>query len=176
LNNAFYSRETETPADMLNLLNVGMTYTLKQKKSRSTIRDGMAIGICSFNKKTWELQYAGANNNLFIIRNSKLIEIKGNITPIGAFMEEEISTFRNHTFQLAKGDMVYLFSDGYSDQFGGIHGRKYMKRKLKNFLSRISHLPMQEQKELLDDEHTRWKGNFQQVDDILIFGIRANYI
>ncbi len=176
LNNAFYSTETETPADILNLLNVGMTYTLKQKKARSTIRDGMAIGVCAFNRKTGVLQYAGANNTLFILRDSKLIEIKGNISPIGAFMEEEINTYKNHHFQLEKGDIVYLFSDGYSDQFGGIHGRKYMKRKFKNFLSRICNLPMEEQKELLDDEHIRWKGNFQQVDDILVFGIKADFI
>ena len=103
------------------------------------------------------------------------IDCTGHGVP-GAFMEEEICTYKNHTFQLEKGDIVYLFSDGYSDQFGGIHGKKYMKRKFKIFLSRVSNLPMEEQKELLDDEHTRWKGNFQQVDDILVFGIRTGFI
>lgn len=156
-------------SEMLNHLRELIMMTLSQKESES--KDGMDIALCILNNKTKELQFAGAFNPLFLIRNGELIEIKGDRMPIGIYggMEKD---FTNHKMQVRKGDCLYIFSDGFPDQIGGEKGKKYLSKKFKQFLVENHALPMKEQHKVLHDRITEWMGNYQQVDDILLIGIR----
>jgi sigma-B regulation protein RsbU (phosphoserine phosphatase) len=167
LNQTVTNRDINSPADVLNYLNKEII------KSLSTIKDGMDIAFCAINRSALELQYAGANNPLYIVRNKQLIEIKADKQAIGADNENaEIKTFTNHIFQLEKGDAVYLFTDGYADQFGGPKGKKFKYKKFQELLIEIHEHTMEEQKSLLKLHHEQWKGSLEQVDDILVIGIR----
>ena len=115
------------------------------EKSETEVRDGMDIAICSLIED--KLEYAGAHNPLWIIRNGILIETKANKQPIGKF--ENLQPYNTHSFQLEKGDTIYIFSDGYSDQFGGERGKKYKSSKFKKFLLSIQENSMEKQLNLL---------------------------
>ena len=156
-----------SPADALGFLNKQINRTL------NTIKDGMDMSLCSVNKRKMELQYAGANNPLYIIRKGELIELKADKQSIGADVEHaEVKTFTNHYFPLEKGDCIYLFTDGYADQFGGVSGKKFKYKQFHNLLIDMHHLPMKEQSRVLDARHLTWKGELEQVDDILVIGFR----
>ena len=138
-------------------------------KREAASKDGMDIALCYLNVDTQHLQFAGANNPLYIIRNSELIEIKGDRQPIGSYLRER--PFTNHEIQLQKDDTLYLFSDGFVDQIGN-NNAKYMKKRFRQLLLSISDKPLNEQKELINSAYEDWKNNTQQVDDILILGIK----
>ncbi|MEO8760786.1 MAG: SpoIIE family protein phosphatase, partial [Bacteroidia bacterium] len=115
---------------------------------------------------------AGAFNGGYIFKQDKSVtELKGNKHPVGAFMEEKITSFTNHTLSLDKGDKIYIFSDGYADQFGGPNGKKLKYKKLQEFITESLHMPMPEQKKYLEQKFIDWKGNLEQIDDVLIIGI-----
>ena len=172
LNTAVKENDILEPAAILNFLNKGVTKTLRQTYEQSTVRDGMDLALCSWNKEKQILQFAGANNPLWLIRNGELIEIKGDKFPVGIFLEETMHQFTNHQLDVQTGDVLYLFSDGYADQFGGKKGRKFTKKQLKEKLLSIHHLPMNQQ--LIELQHTMssWQGTLEQVDDVLIMRIR----
>ena len=132
----------------------------------------MDIALCSFNKKTALLKFAGAFNPLWLVRNNELIEIKANKFPIGNTKLNDTNKFTNHDIQLQKGDAVYIFSDGYSDQFGGPNGKKFKANNLKQLLINSQHKSMSEQYQVLNETIESWRGNHEQVDDILIIGTR----
>jgi serine phosphatase RsbU (regulator of sigma subunit) len=132
----------------------------------------MDMNLCAINYTTLELQYAAANNPLYIVRNGELLEYSANKFPIGAFIGER-KDFDNHIVQLQKGDVIYLFSDGYADQFGGPKGKKFMVGKLRKLLLKVSEAPITEQKKILDDSLMQWQGTHEQVDDILIIGVKV---
>jgi serine phosphatase RsbU (regulator of sigma subunit) len=140
--------------------------------SENEVKDGMDIALCSFNTKTLELEFSGANNPLWIVRkDAQEVEIiKGDRQPIGNFTNP--TPFTNHRVQLNKGDIIYLFTDGFQDQFGGEKGKKYMIKNLKTFFLRIAHLPIPEQKQKLTEEFSAWKGTNEQIDDLCIIGIQ----
>ncbi len=138
------------------------------EKSETEVRDGMDIAICSLIED--KLEYAGAHNPLWIIRNGILIETKANKQPIGKF--ENLQPYKTHSFQLEKGDTIYIFSDGYSDQFGGIRGKKYKTTNFKNFLLSIQENSMEKQFSLLDAEFEKWRGSMEQIDDVCVIGLR----
>lgn len=140
------------------------------EKSEESVSDGMDITLCCI--KNNKLQYAGAHNPLWIYRNNELIETKADKQPIGNF--EFSKPFTNHTIELQKDDVIYLNTDGYSDQFGGPDGKKMKRKYLKNYISEISNLPIQEQKEALDTTFEKWKGNFEQIDDVCIMGVKID--
>jgi serine phosphatase RsbU (regulator of sigma subunit) len=117
------------------------------------------------------LEYAGAFNPLVILREGELIEYKADKMPIGKYVGEE-GPFTNHKIQLEHEDMVYLYSDGFSDQFGGERGSKYKAKPFKRLLTRISTEPVKTQLDLLETEFNSWMGSEDQVDDVLIMGIR----
>ena len=117
------------------------------------------------------LQYSGANNPLYIVRNGELLEIKADKQPIGAYETE--NSFQNHEIEMQKGDMVYLFSDGYADQFGGLKGKKFNYRQFKQLLTDVANLSVQEQQEILTNAHKEWRGEQEQLDDICVIGIRV---
>lgn len=142
-------------------------------KSEDDVNDGMDISLCAFNTKTLELQWSGANNPLWIIRHDseEVTEVKANKQPIGRYSSYE--SFQTHTFQLQQGDLIYLFTDGFSDQFGGENSKKYKARNMKELLLRIRSHSMDEQKNLLLAEFEEWRGNLEQVDDVCVLGIRV---
>ena len=138
----------------------------------------MDIAICSLSTVSSssgayrELQYAGANNPLWIIRKnaSEVEEIKPNKQPIGKYSHAE--PFTTHTVELEKGDSIYIFSDGYADQFGGEKGKKFMLRSLKNLLLSVQDKELIEQKQIIDTKFEDWKGELNQIDDVCIIGVR----
>jgi len=144
----------------------------------SQIRDGMDVSLCSLqlSENYAILQWSGANNPLWIIRPTvieetfELIEFKPNKQPIGKF--DNPKPFTNHTIELKKGDTIYVFTDGYADQFGGEKGKKLMYKPFKEFLLSIQEKSMFEQKLLLEKHFDNWKGKLEQVDDVCVIGVR----
>lgn len=113
------------PSEILKHLDAGVTKTLRQSETGKGVKDGMDLSLCSLNLKTFELQYAGAFNSLYYIVDGVLNEIKADKFPIGVNLDGKVDNYQNHTVQLKKGDCVYLYSDGYADQFGGAKGKKF---------------------------------------------------
>jgi serine phosphatase RsbU (regulator of sigma subunit) len=163
----------DNPSKILSLLNIGIKTSLRQSENMESTRDGMDIALCSINLNTNVINYAGANRPLWIIRkNANVIEeIKATKTAIGG-LTESLQYFETHTVQLEQGDSFYLFTDGYADQDGGEKGKKLMTKKFKQILLDIKDSTMQEQEAYLETHFENWRGNKEQLDDILIIGIR----
>ncbi len=135
-------------------------------------KDGIDMAFCRIDLDANTLHYAGAFSPMYIIKNTnQLIEIPGDKMPIGVAAEEETS-FSNHEIELNEGDMIYLFSDGYVDQFGGSGGKKFKYRSFRNILLSICSYPLELQKEKLIEKHFEWRGKLPQLDDISIFCFR----
>ncbi|MBN1251273.1 MAG: SpoIIE family protein phosphatase [Bacteroidales bacterium] len=158
---------------ILNEMRDSVIKSLKQQGKRGETQDGMDIALCSLDTQTLKMQYAGAYNPLYIIRNKELIKYKANRMPIGIYYKKTLP-FYNNEIQLQKNDVIYLFSDGYIDQFNGETGEKLMTTKFKEYLMQIHELPMIEQKEILENKLKEWRGSTYQVDDILILGVRIS--
>jgi serine phosphatase RsbU (regulator of sigma subunit) len=188
LNQAVKEKGLTTPSEILQHLDTGVTDTLRQSADKDSIKDGMDLSLCSYDPKTLELQYAGAFNNLWVVRNNisssyqpknknelffeeHLLEIKADKFPIGSNLDGVADNYTNHKLQLQKGDCVYLYSDGFADQFGGPKGKKFKYNALKKFLVSVHHLPPEEQREKLLSAFENWRGNLEQVDDILVIGV-----
>lgn len=138
------------------------------EKSEEEVKDGMDIALCSLEGTT--LQYAGAHNPLWIVRGNECLETKANKQPIGKFDKQ--LPFTTHTIRLQKGDTVYIFSDGYADQFGGENGKKFKAAKMKELLVSVKNEPMEEQKRQIGQAFEKWKGKLEQVDDVCVIGVR----
>ena len=146
------------------------------EKSESEVKDGMDISLCSFNPKTRELKWAGANNPIWIVKHNKpenesLLEIKANKQPIGVFAERK--KFTSHALALEANDTFYLFTDGYADQFGGPDGKKFKYKPLKELLLQNKNINPAQQKEVLDLVFESWKGHHEQIDDVCFVGVRV---
>ena len=165
---ATHEFELKKPSEILDKVEEIVTEYFKNSDDR--IMDGMDISLCSYNNGAKILEWAGANNPLWIIRNSELIETKANKQPIG--INDMNQPFTNHTFQLFDGDCIYLFTDGFADQFGGSNEKKFMTKKFKETLIRNSSLPMADQGIELEKVFNDWKGKEEQVDDVLVIGVR----
>lgn len=146
--------------------------TINQHSEEGAVRDGMDMTLCIFDPQTRVLDMAGANNPLYLYRKGELIEYKADKLPIG-YVEGKSRNFTNHRIQLEPGDTIYMFSDGYADQFGGPKGKKFMVGQFRNFLTQIHQLPMAEQLRTLDATLEHWRGNLEQVDDILVIGFKV---
>jgi PAS domain S-box-containing protein len=140
------------------------------KGSEVEMKDGMDISLCAINTKTLKVEWSGANNPLVYFHDKVLHELDGDKQPIGRF--ESYNPFTTHTIQLNKGDMLYMFSDGLADQFGGEKGKKLMYRQVKDKFTKLVLLSMRGQKERLHKMFHDWKGNLEQIDDVLVIGIR----
>lgn len=161
------------PAQILDELNKSIGDTLRQTDLEdNTVRDGMDIALCVYDKSTRVLEYAGAYNPLWLIRNGELTEIKADKMPIGNQKFGTIKHFTLHRLQMEKGDSIYLFSDGFADQFGGPAGKKFKTSSFKQLLLSSQHLSMKEQGRLLNATTEDWRGTHEQVDDILVWGTR----
>ena len=162
--------ESIAPSVIMDKMNDGVATTLHTNTSDKQTKDGMDMTLCALNYKTLELQFSGAFNPLYIIRNNELIQYKADKFPVGMFIGEK-QNFTNNVIQLQKGDSIYIFSDGYADQFGGPKGKKFMAGNFRTLLHDVSKLPINEQKETLNQTIENWRGNLEQVDDILIIGV-----
>ncbi len=169
LNKAVSELELKKPGEILDKVTDMVVDTFK--KGHTDIKDGMDISLCVINTKTREVAWAGANNPLWYINNdNELKEITANKQPVGK--SEKYTLFTTHILDLAKGTLVYLFTDGYADQFGGPKGKKFKYKQLADLILRNKNLSMTEQRNILDSTFTDWKGNIEQVDDVCIIGIK----
>ncbi len=160
------------PAEILDRLREGVVSTLRVDDSGKQAKDGMDMTLCAINYDTMELQYAAAFNPLYIIRNGELIIHPANKFPIGSFVGEKTG-FDNHIIKLQKGDQIFIFSDGYADQFGGPSGKKFMVGNFRKLLTQIAHFDSPTQKEKLDETLLTWQGGQEQVDDVLVIGVKV---
>lgn len=156
------------PSEILDKLNEIVLEMFSH--SEMDIHDGMDISLCSIDLKGKTLQYSGANNSLYLLRNGDFQEIKADRQPIGRYFEKK--PFTNHEIQMQEGDCIYMFSDGYIDQFGGPAGKKFMRSRLRELLIDIHQKPMVIQKLLLEEALHKWKGDKDLIDDICVFGTR----
>jgi len=161
----------ELPSQILAVLNKGLEKTFSREKNIGTIiRDGMDIGLCVIDKKRKKLHYAGAFIPLYLIRNESLIEIKGDKIIIG--MNPDRVSYNDSEIDLKEDDILYIFSDGYVDQFGGSENKKFMYRRFRYLLLTIHQFPVNDQKDILDENIKTWIGRNEQVDDIMVIGFR----
>ncbi|MEQ9353156.1 MAG: SpoIIE family protein phosphatase [Vicingaceae bacterium] len=173
LKQAIITTGGSSPAQILDHLNIGVSETLHQKDANSTSKDGMDIAICALNKDTLELEYAGAFNPLYLLRSGKIIQTKGDKFPIGSFLDGATPNFTNNKIQLQPGDLIYIFSDGYADQFGGPRGKKFMYKRFRELLLKNSAKDLSDQKDVLKETLFNWMKNEEQVDDILVMGVKV---
>jgi len=142
------------------------------EKSESNVQDGMDISLCCINTKTHETQWSGAYNSLLYVQKGEMKELPANKQPIGK--QDKPVPFNTHNLKLQKGDILYLFTDGYADQFGGPKGKKFKYKQMGELLLANAAKPIEEQKDVLENTLNDWKGDFEQVDDILIIGLRVH--
>ena len=161
------------PAEILNEVREHVIKILKPQESVNQSKDGMDVALCNIDLATLNMQFAGAFNGAWLIREKNLIEITGDKFPIGVHAGGESKPFTRKEMQLQKGDSLYLFTDGFADQFGGPKGKKFKYKQLADLLISFSERPMEEQKEMLKNTFDEWKGSLEQVDDLLVMGVRV---
>jgi serine phosphatase RsbU (regulator of sigma subunit) len=173
LNQAVNEMGLTKPSDIIHHLDYGVNKLLRQSDGGNTVKDGMDLALCSYDPRTKKLQYAGVFNPAYIISKGEFIQLKPDKFPIGINTDGVTDEYTNHECQLYPGDMIYLFSDGYADQFGGPVGKKYKYTRFRDLLLKINKLSCEEQKQMLRKEFMNWKGGLEQVDDILVIGMRV---
>ena len=171
LNQIVNIADVSKPSEILKHLDKRLLETLQQHGAGNT-NDGMDVALCKYDKKKQEIIYSGAKRALYIFRDGTHEEIPGSKFPMGSFQYEMEKIFTDTPINVKKGDAIYLFSDGYQDQFGGPNGKKFMVKKFRELLSAIQHLSMTEQAAHLEVEFEKWKGLNHQTDDVLVVGIR----
>lgn len=160
------------PSLILDQLDKALSVSMKMAESNAHI--GMDVAILVFDETMNHVQYAGANRPLWMVRNGEFLITQPDKSPIGGLDARNQSNFTNHTLDLASSDALYIFTDGFADQFGGSQGKKMMRKRFREQISGFQHLPMNEQGKLLHDYFEEWKGDHEQVDDILVIGIRKD--
>lgn len=173
LNHAVKLNRLTKPSEILSFLDAGVTETLRQTFGESGVNDGMDIAVCSLDLNTLNLQFAGAYNSVVLVQQAVLKEIKADNIPIGVNYDGKVDTYTNHEIQLQPGDCIYMYSDGYADQFGGPKGKKFKYKQLKELLVSNSNNPMGSQQESLKAVFDGWKGSLEQVDDVVVIGMRV---
>ncbi len=172
LNQTINRSAISNPAQALDYINHQLPKTIKSKSSTGAIKDGMEIAMCDFNFDTLTMQFAGANSNIYVVRNKEIQIYKGDKQPIGESLSGTIINYTNQIIALQKNDCVYLISDGYADQFGGVKGKKFKYKQLENLFCAIAEKEVNEQQHILSNAFDEWKSNHEQVDDVLIMGIK----
>jgi serine phosphatase RsbU (regulator of sigma subunit) len=158
-------------AGLLNILREDIMNKLKQKGNSGEMREGMDISLCIIDKEAGIMEYAGANNPLYLIRDGSLTRIQPDKMPIGIY-SLSIEPFTNNVLEVRKGDIIYLFTDGYADQFGGPTRRKFLYKPFQDLLLKNHMESMAMQKDILDKTFQNWKGDYDQIDDVLVMGLR----
>jgi serine phosphatase RsbU (regulator of sigma subunit) len=157
--------------DILNQLSGLLVKSLHQTGINDKTKDGMEVALCILDYSRHKLQYSGAFRPLYLIRNGELKEYKGDLMPVG-FYDTDEQSFTNTEIQFMENDIIYIFSDGYIDQLGGMYRKTYRSERFRNLLLEIHSLSMEDQKKILNDTLESWKGEIDQIDDILVAGIR----
>jgi len=165
------NREITDSGKILNELRKEVQRSLHQKGSREEAKDGMDISLCVIDKKSKTIQYSGAFNNLYMISNGELTEFQADRMPIGIFDLSD-NDFTSQEIRYRSGDIIYMYSDGYADQFGGPNRKKFKYIALKELLLRIHKKPMKQQRDILEKEFIAWKGENPQTDDVIILGLK----
>ena len=173
LNQIIVENKITSPDKILKELNIAVKKVLKQDDEDSESRDGMDISISCFDLDKKVISYAGAFRPLTYIRNNELFEIKGSRNPIGGSAPIDFN-YELHEFDYQKDDVFYMFSDGFPDQFGGAKGKKFMNKQLKEVFMKIYKFPPLKQKELLKQELENWRGNNEQIDDVLVMCVKIS--
>jgi serine phosphatase RsbU (regulator of sigma subunit) len=164
----------------LGITNTSVILTEMCREMRSIIKrnnkydakDGIDIALCKINLNTKELQFSGAYNPVYIIRNKELIQLKADRIPVGTSIFEREPKFTNQDIKLQKGDSIYLFSDGFADQLSPTERKKYLARNFQNLLVNESGKNMDKQKEILEHEFEKWRNGGDQTDDLMVLGIK----
>jgi serine phosphatase RsbU (regulator of sigma subunit) len=172
LNEIINEKGNTIPSEILSSLSEQIIFSLKQTGAEGESKDGMDIALLSIDTENAIIEFAGANNPLWYIRNGIMEKIKGDKQPIGYYKGEQ-KLFTNHKIEFKKGDSFYIFSDGFVDQFGGKKEKKFKHKQLENILLSIQDKEMLEQEKIILNTFNNWKGDLEQVDDILIIGIRT---
>ena len=178
--NAINEAGVKDPASILNKVHKDLL-AAKQKYSLTDIKTGMDVALIALDEAKGEIIFAGARNPLYVVRNGELTEIKGNRQTIGINAESHTGSgaliYENHTYPIQKGDLLYVFSDGFPDQKGGLPGvkaTKFFYQPFRELFQSISKKPMEEQRKILDETITNWRGDrFEQIDDVLVMGIKV---
>ena len=171
LNQIISGNTCRNAASVLNMLREHIMAALNQKGTHGEQKDGLDMALVIIDTETHMLNFAGAFNPLYLVRGKNLVQLEGDKMPIGVGADFE-EAFTNHTYELQGKDMIYLFSDGFADQFGGSDNKKYKYRPFRSFLINIAHNEPNKQEEALFNEFNRWRGDQPQLDDILIVGLR----
>lgn len=154
-----------------DILNKTRELVVKEfEKSDEDVKDGMDISLCALNIDNNKLKWAGANNPLWILRNNEVMEYKADKQPIGRHFDEKPFSFKE--IQLLKNDIIYIFTDGFQDQFGGEFEKKYRLSRMRELFLSIANKPMEEQRKIIDEVFEKWRGDLEQVDDVCIIGVR----
>lgn len=172
LNRATNEFRHQEPADILNTVNELSMLTIQSKSEDTDQRDGMDLALCSLDDNR-VLTYSGAYNPILLVQNGELITLKTDKIPIGLNLEDDWKSYTQQQIQLNKGDTIYLFTDGFADQFGGEKGKKLKMKKFKEFILEISARSIDEQEALLKGFFNEWKHGYEQLDDVLVMGIRV---
>ncbi len=171
LNEIAHESSVTEPAQILNMLRDKIIFSLKQHSGEMESKDGMDMMLCCIDRKNKKLSFAGANNPLYVISEGELKEYKSNKQPIGVY-GDVLKPFTNQEIDILPGDLIYLFSDGYPDQFGGPRGKKFLYTRFKELLISISSRSMNQQHADLERSFWDWKIDHEQVDDVLVIGIK----
>ncbi len=162
----------DQPSDILNTTRKIIIERLKKYGSVEGGKDGMDCSVICFDFKKKKIIVSAANNPVWIVRGSETIEIKPDKMPVGKHDKQDVS-FTQQTIDIKKGDVIYTLTDGFSDQFGGSLGKKFMSKKLRELLSKNAHLPMEEQRTILENTFISWVGDLEQIDDVTLIGVRV---
>ncbi len=174
LNEITGSKAVREPARILGSMHTGVRTLLKQDNPSTASRlDGMDVVLCAYDKSAKELQYAGAFNPLYVSRRDGVEEIRADRLPIGGLQDEMFRIYTNHRISLAGNEILYLASDGFANQIGGDKGKRYTGKRFKDFLETLFNVPIAEQPAKLEEEFHRWRGNYEQLDDLLVMGVRV---
>lgn len=160
------------PAKILDKLSEEIITTLRQDNHKS-VKDGMDISICSIDFTERKVEFAGANNPLYLVRNGEMIVVDADTINIGKSYSGEVKHYSNKVMDLQEGDCLYTFSDGYVDQFGGKKGKKFLSKRFRELLVKTAELPIEEQEARLADVMEQWKGERRQLDDMIVFGVKV---
>lgn len=172
LNQVVNENNIHQPDKVLNQVRKEIIQALNPKDSEIESKDGMDAVLCKLDLKKMKLEYASANNSFYIVRNGELIVCRADKMSVGKGHDDSIP-FTYNEIELQKGDTIYTFTDGFADQFGGIKGKKFMYKKLSDYLLSINHEPMDLQKQKLKEQFESWKGSLEQVDDVCVIGVRV---
>jgi serine phosphatase RsbU (regulator of sigma subunit) len=170
--NDLVKRNDIDAAQLLTKLHWGIVETLKQDAEGKQTSDGMDVALCRIDLKSNEVQYAGAHRPLYYVKNGELEQFPGAKFPIGGNQYRGRNKFFNHTIQIKPNDSIYFFSDGLTDQFGGPDGLKFGPKRTREILLKNAHHTMEEQKKAMQTSYDEWLGSGNQIDDVLLIGIK----